>query len=130
MQAAYNAGRHVLSPSCGARHAAAFRRGIHPENSVKIRRRDFLKLGLLTSAAGVMPRSLAAQSSAPPAAPQRLLVIGAGLSILLALGLDLLNRTITSPTDVEGAAKDVPLLTIPQYSVPQQGGPITSAAPS
>ena len=51
---------------------------------MKIRRRDFLKLGLLTSAAGVMPRSLAAQSSAPPAAPQRLLVIGAGLAGLVA----------------------------------------------
>lgn len=57
------------------------------------------------------------------------LVIGAGLSILLALGLDALYRTVTSPADVEGADKGVPLLTIPQYSVPQQGGPIAAAAP-
>jgi polysaccharide biosynthesis transport protein len=57
------------------------------------------------------------------------LVIGGGLSILLALGLDLLNRTIATPADIEQAASAAPLLAIPRYAVPQLGGPITVAAP-
>jgi monoamine oxidase len=47
-------------------------------------RRHFLKLGLLTSAAGALSRSLAAQSPGSPAATPKVLVIGAGLSGLVA----------------------------------------------
>jgi capsular exopolysaccharide synthesis family protein len=57
------------------------------------------------------------------------LVIGAGMSILLALGLNLLNSTVATPADVEGSVGNVPLLTIPRYIVPLHDGPIVATAP-
>ena len=57
------------------------------------------------------------------------LVIGAGLAILLALGLDRLKRPGVPPFAIEPFANDVPILSIPHNRVPREAGAMVNSTP-
>jgi capsular exopolysaccharide synthesis family protein len=58
------------------------------------------------------------------------LVVGAGLGTLLALGLNLMKRPLAEPAELAMLGRSIPILTIPRYRVPREGGPVMQAAPS
>lgn len=76
----------------------------------------------------------AAPSSTP--LPQRTMlyyalaaVLGAGLSALLALGLNELDQKIRDARDLRSLAQQAPVVTIPRYRMPRNGGPIVLDQP-
>ncbi|HUG16693.1 MAG TPA: polysaccharide biosynthesis tyrosine autokinase [Thermomicrobiales bacterium] len=56
-------------------------------------------------------------------------VIGLGLSSLLALGISLLNNRIVRPEDVAGAELTLPVVTVPRYRHHTREKPVTLTSP-
>lgn len=57
-------------------------------------------------------------------------VVGLALGTLLALVLNSLNRAVSTTHDLEASGIGLPILSIPQYRVPKQGGPLMMSAPT